>query len=130
MRTFLLSIFAIFVLSACQTIDTAPPTEVAGACAEGHVPLDEFIAANLPPAGSKYIIGQLTAERTVQFIERFNAMFHSEEPIVADGVSIITAEGYPNSFVIFTVGECAAKAMFFKNELVGYWLNGVAGENA
>lgn len=116
MLRFLAALVAVFFVSTANADEVCPDPK--------HVQIDEFIAGNLPPAGSRYVVGTLTAERAPAFIERFNATFYSEKPVTAEGVRIISAEGYPNSLVIFTEGECATMAMFFKNELVGQWLNG------
>ena len=117
MLRFVLAAFvAVFFVSTAYADEACPDPK--------HVQVDEFIAGNLPPAGSQYVIGKLTSERAVQFIERFNTTFYAEQPVVAEGVRIISAKGYPNSLVIFTTGECATKAMFFRNDMVGAWLNG------
>lgn len=113
--------FVVAALVAAFFVSTAYADEV---CPNPkHVQIDEFIAGNLPPAGSQYVVGTLTAERAPQFIKRFNETFYAEKPVTAEGVRIISAEGFPNSLVIFTEGECATMAMFFHNDLVGAWLN-------
>lgn len=122
-RLFVLSVFAVFVATHVSLAAEACPDP-------NHVQIDEFIAANLPPKGAQYVVGTLTVERAPRFIERFNETFYEEKPVTAEGVRIISARGYPNSLVIFTEGQCATLAMFFKNELVGYWLNGEPDEAA